>query len=194
MKNKLIKLLIGEVGLLLLFSAIIFVVNLLPTKISEEIGGTNKLIFPKLSESQFVKSDFVASNNYLNRVDVLFKNPNLESRDELKIVVKRANQVIVEKSFTGFNFGDTSHARIDFEPISSSKGVTFTVEVKTTKIVDGKLAVGMKGEILDTTLYYSPRFSIVDTFGNMILIFEKIISKQAFVLVLPMSLLGILLW
>ena len=136
----------------------------------------------------------MASNNNLNRVDILFKNPNLESRDELLISIKKGNSVIIEKHFSGFNFGDTSHARLDFAPIANSKNESYTIEVKTTKIIDGKLAVGMRDKKLDNVIYYQSKFSVNNALSNTFNIFEKFIFKQVGVLVLPVMLLGILIW
>jgi hypothetical protein len=85
----------------------------------------------------------------------LFKNPNLESRDELTIEVKDENGAsIYRQYFAGFNFGDTSHARLDFAAIRNSVNKLYFIEISLTKVVDGKLAFGTKNNQLDVTQYY----------------------------------------
>jgi hypothetical protein len=183
-----------EILLLLVISICIFVVNLLPAKITSDNRNMGSLAFPKLAEKIYIKSNFVANANSLNRVDILFKNPNLESRDEVNIVLLDGSKIVADKAFTGFNFGDTSRARLDFDNIGDSKGKIFTIVVKTTKIIDGKLAVGIKGDEVDYVAYYQFKTGILSSIELTRNIFLRIIINQPIVLILPMILWGFWLW
>lgn len=189
LKNRYFRIFWGLIGVILFWLGIFLVVNLLPSKISTEDNAEFETIFLNLKENKNYSSSFVASHNYLNRVDVLFKNPNLESRDELEIFIKDSNQDIVyQQNFTGFNFGDTSQARLDFLPIDNSKDKTYIVEIKVTKIVDGKLSFGVKNDQVNSILYYRPKFDIKNSVLTSIRLMMNI------VLLWPLLLVIILLW
>ena len=116
------------------------VVNFIPSREVVENLGPDATTFIHLSEVKQYRSEFTAKDNDLSRIDVLFKNPNLASRDELVInILNVNNQQIASQQFTGFNLGDTSYARVDFAKIPDSQGKTYIVEIKPTNIIDGKL-------------------------------------------------------
>jgi len=174
--------------MLIFLFGVFLVINLIPSKKSVENNSQFETKFLRLAENKSYSSKFVATNNNLNRIDVLFKNPNLESRDELLILVKNNSDVIYQQSFTGFNFGDTSHARLDFLPITDSIDKQFGVEIVATKIVDGKLAFGVKNNEINMVQYYGSRFDV----KNSILTSVRLINNIVFLW--PLLLVIILLW
>lgn len=173
----------------------IFVINLVPTKQMVEKTYDSNTVFLHLSEVDGLETKFVAVSNNLNRIDVLFKNPNLESRDNLKIFVyDRLGAVISEKSFSGFNFGDTSHARLDFEPISNSFGKEFLIVIEVEEIVDGKLQVGMKDDGVDFIHFYKNDSSLLSSYRLTIERVSGILRFQPIILLLPLLMVLIFVW
>lgn len=195
MKNRFLKIVLGEAVLILMMCFIFMVVNIIPSKMTMETTSNSPEIFRKLGETEVFKESFKAKNNNLNRIDVLFKNPNLESRDELEIILKDLdNQIISQQKFSGFNLGDTSHARMDFVPIVDSRGKQYFLEILPTKIVDGKLGLGIKGEKIDFIQYYNSDVNLAWAAEKTMTIIENIFNRQPIVFFLPMMVLGMFLW
>jgi len=196
--NKFFKIVISGVIILTTWLGVFWIINLIPSKMMVERNNGVETTFKKLKEIPTNKSytdTFVAVNNGLNRIDVLFKNPNLESRDELQIkIIDENKKLIYKQDFTGFNFGDTSHARLDFVAIVDSKNKTYSLEIWPIKIVDGKLAFGLKNSNVDLVSYYNLRFDIKRSVSESINLVKEIVVGQPIVFILPWLLLIILLW
>jgi len=188
LKNRLLKIVIGWLVVVISLLAIFFVVNLIPAKIATESTVGVETTFLRLAEQRKYSSEFIASDNNLKRIDVLFKNPNLESRDELSILIKDDNSVIYQQTFTGFNFGDTSHARLDFIPVVDSFYKKYRLEIVATKIVDGKLYFGVKNKEIDMILYYYKRNTIFES------VVKSVRLMQNWVLLLPLITVTLFLW
>lgn len=165
---------------------IFITVNFIPSKKTEFRNQGYETIFYRLAEQKVFKSEFVASLNNLKRIDVLFKNPNLESRDELVINVLEEDKLIYTQNFSAFNFGDTSHARLDFVSRVNSLNKKYTVEIIPTKIVDGKLYFGVKNGELDVIFYYANGLSVKNSWESGL----RLISN--WIILLP--LLSVTLW
>ncbi len=185
LKNKFLKIVVGWVLVIGGWFLVFVVINLIPTKLVVENKPNVETKFVKLTD---YKSSFVATNDNLNRVELVFKNPNLESKDELIIFVKDGDVIIYQQSFSGFNFGDTSHARLDFGAITDSQNKKYTVEIKATKMVDGKLSFGVRNGEIETISYYKSKFSL-----------EKSVEKsmelmQNWVLLIPLLFITLFLW
>lgn len=155
---------------------------------SEHRKSSTITTFKKVSEIEFYRSSFIAGNNKLNRVDVLFKNPNLESRDELDLVVKSDGEVVYKQGFTGFNFGDTSYARLDFPVILNSRDKIIEIEVIPKLIVDGKLQFGLKDGELDLVSYYESNLDVKRALVNSI---EMMKDRT---ILLPLIFVTLFLW
>ena len=170
------------------------VVNFIPSREVVENLGPDATTFIHLSEVKQYRSEFTVKDNGLNRIDVLFKNPNLESRDELVINILNENdQKIASQQFTGFNLGDTSYARVDFPKISDSQGKTYIIEIKPTKIIDGKLQFGVKDNKGYFIQYYSLGFSRRRAEQQTKIIWDELLH-QPLVIILPILAGGIWLW
>lgn len=161
-------------------------INLIPTKKTQYFNPELETVFYRLAEQKVFNSNYVASDNNLKRIDVLFKNPNLESRDELSINVLEEDKLIYTQNFSAFNFGDTSHARLDFVRRPNSFQKKYTVEIVLAKIVDGKLYFGVKNGKIDTTFYYVNNLSV----GRAIEVTKKLVINR--LVLLP--LLSVTLW
>lgn len=191
--NKLFAIIVGWVLIFGFLFFIFFVVNLIPSKIAIENNNQYETRFFPVQEFN-IDGTFVASFNNLNRVDVLFKNPNLESRDELEIFIKNNSAIVYSQKFSGFNFGDTSFARLDFVPIIDSKNKIYNVSILPTKIIDGKLQFGIKNNQIDVVQYYNFKFNIRNSFDKSISILRTIMFDQPLVFILPGLLIILLLW
>jgi len=194
-KNQSRKTRIAEVmfSIILLWLFLFLVSAIIPSKVTFENFRNYPTHFENLSEKRIIRANFKTNNSGLERLDVLFKNPNLESRDELVIKVnKEDNGEIFRKTFTGFNFGDTSHARLDLPRGATTKGENLLIEVEMTRFVDGKLMLGTKNESLNFIQYYesSSKMAIFDRFSN---IWLKAI-KQPVVLLLPIVIGVLAVW
>jgi hypothetical protein len=177
------------------YFGLIFVINLVPTKQMVEKISDSNTVFLHLSEIDGLETRFKASSDNLNRIDVLFKNPNLESRDNLKIFVYDGmGAMILEKSFSGFNFGDTSHARLDFEPISNSFGKEFLIVIEVKEIVDGKLQVGLKDGGVDFIHFYRNDSSLLSSYRLTMERVLGILRFQPIILLLPLLMVLIFVW
>jgi hypothetical protein len=189
LKSKSKQVIIGWLLILVSYFGVFFLVNLIPSKLAIADNSNLELTFIRLADMSLFKSEFVSSYDNLNRVDVLFKNPNLESRDQLEIVIRESGGLeIYRQLFSGFNFGDTSRARLDFQTITNSKDRRYIVEILPTKIVDGKLAFGTRGQKLDMVIYYKWggdwQYALSKT-GQLM---------QKSIIILPVLLVGFLVW
>lgn len=193
MNNKFIRVILGEIILLGILLGGITVVKFIPSSITKENDYRSPTLFKKVFEKDLVTT-FKAGENNLKRIDVLFKNPNLESRDEIEIVLFKDKRVVFKNIYNGYNFGDTSHARIDFPKIIDSKDKYFRLEVRNTKLVDGKLSVGIKNDEINFIQYYGESKSISEALKASIKELNNIIKQQTIVLILPMLLWAIFLW
>lgn len=177
------------VGLSLLF----LVAAIIPSKVTIEEAKYYPTYFSNLAEKQSLNASFKSKYKNLERIDVLFKNPNLESRDELIIrLIGENNNLITQKSFSGFNLGDTSHARIDLTKGSVAVGEKVSVEVVLTKVVDGKLMIGTKNDSINLIQYYDSNDlgAILSRFTN---IWSKVFKKPL-VILLPLVVGVVAIW
>ena len=153
-KNKFFRIFLGELLMLSVLVAGITVIKMIPVEKTVENNAEATTYFPKIYEKEFFITPFTATANNLKRIDVLFKNPNLESRDQIDIYVLEGKKVIFHQEYNGYNFGDTSHARIDFPTISDSMDKEYKVVVRMVKVVDAKLQIGVKNNEIDFIQYY----------------------------------------
>jgi hypothetical protein len=193
--NRWLKLILGEIFLGVIVCLFFILFNLIPVKTSEETVSSSNEVFIKVSDVKSFRSQFVASYNNLDRVEVLFKNPNLESRDELLLILRdETGNILSQQPFSGYNLGDTSHARMDFAPMISSQNKKFEIEIVPTKIVDGELRFGVKDGNVDFIRYYEINSNIKKASNNCRIILENIIRYQPIVLLLPVICWAIYLW
>ena len=194
-KNRLARVVVGGLFVVLFLFVIIFFVSLVPTKLVVSLNSDSQTMFKKLGEVQSYEDYFQASNNLLNRIDVLFKNPNLESRDELEVLLfDDKEKIVVIQKFNGFNLGDTTQARINFNPIPDSKNKYYRVLIRPTSIVDGKLSFGIRDGKIEILQYYNSGVNVRDAWERLLFVTTRIARYQIVVILLPVLLTMILLW
>lgn len=113
-------------------------------------------IFMPLRPGKNLSQTFTANHNLINIVILCFKNPGLANKSEFKFLLKSSEgKNLVEKTFSGFNTGDPSDIRFQFEPIADSKGKVFTIEVSTFSPEEPLLSMGTDGQKgLSYAVYY----------------------------------------
>ena len=184
---------LSVVGMLIGWLLLAMVIRLIPSNTTVELSEREPTWFVNLAENGSLRSTFSAREFGLKRLDVLFKNPNLESRDELLIGLFGADgREIVSQPFTGFNFGDTSHARLDLPEVKFKPAEKLTLVIQMTKRVDGKLMVGTKQNDIDFIQYYGPA-TLNELLDNIVEI-GRMFARQPLVLLLPMVALSAALW
>jgi len=194
LKNKLFKTFWGELLLILLLICGLTIVKMIPSEKTVENNQNSNTYFPRIFEKENFISSFTAQYNNLKRVDVLFKNPNLESRDDIEIIVLEGKKIIFQQNYNGYNFGDTSHAIIDFPEIKNSKDKEYLVAVRLINRNDGKLQLGIKNGDINFIQYYSEKLSLTEAVKSSVEEIKNIFRKEAVVLITPMFLWGIFLW
>lgn len=187
--NRQFRILLGWFCVLAFWFVVFFGLNFIPTKISYEYKPELPPMFKRLAEYKSYTSYFKAIDNNLVRIDVLFKNQALESREELKVqIFDDRENVIFEQNYDHNNFGDTNRVRMDFPAILNSKDRQFRVLITPIKIVDWKLFFGVKGDDIDLISYYSTGLSATNSLQESI----KLLSSP--ILFLPLILVTIFLW
>jgi len=194
LRNKFFRIFFGELFLVFLLISALAMIKMIPNQTAKENNLQSETLFRKIYEKDNYITTFKASENRLKRLDVLFKNPNLESRDEIEIILLDNKKELFRYSYNGYNFGDTSHARIDFSPIINSKNNEYSLVVREIKKVDGKLELGIKNDEINFIQYYGQNISVRGSILDSINILNNIFKTQAIVLVLPMLLWGVFLW
>lgn len=189
------RLVIGELFVAFFLFIIIFIISLVPTKLVVSLDSNSQTMFKKLGEVQSYEDYFQASNNLLNRIDVLFKNPNLESRDELEVLLfDDKGKIVAIQKFNGFNLGDTTQARINFNSIPDSKNRYYRVLIRPTSIIDGKLSFGTRDGKIEVMEYYNSGVSVRYAWERLLFVTTRIVRYQIVVILLPVLLTVILLW
>lgn len=192
--NKILRIFLGELFLVFLLISGLTIVKMIPSERTVENNQDSNTYFPKIFEKENFTTSFRAQYNNLKRLDVLFKNPNLESRDDVEIIVLEGRKVVFQQNYNGYNFGDTSHARIDFQEIRNSKGKEYLVAVRLVNKNDGKLQLGIKNGDINFIQYYGEKLSLTEAVKSSVEEIKNILRKEAIVLVMPMFLWGIFLW
>lgn len=191
--NRVRRLFVGIGGVLVVYMMVIELISIMPTiKVVEDFQGL-PTVFVGLAEKNLVTGKFEALNSELKRVDILFKNPNLESRDELLVrIYGEDDKLIVDKILTGFNLGDTTQARVDLPSMGKIKSKEkIVVEVLSTKIIDGKLMVGTRNGDLNLRQYYGSGGKLA---GDNVMMFWNKIWQNKIVILLPFIFLTLALW
>lgn len=113
-------------------------------------------VFTPLTREANLSQTFVAKHDLINIVILYFKNPGLANKGEYQFLLSGDDgKVLIERSFSGFNIGDPSDIRFQFEPITSSKNKKFTITLKSMSVTQPSIGVGndeQKG--LSYSVYY----------------------------------------
>lgn len=191
--NRLQRLSVGLGSVLVVYLVVIQIICTLPTiKVVEDFQEL-PTVFVNLAEKNLISGKFRTFSSELNRVDILFKNPNLESRDELLVrIYDEDSTLVVEKVLTGFNLGDTTQARVDLPRLGKIKSnKELVVEVLSTKTTDGKLMIGTRRGELNLRQYYGSGGKLV---GDNMMIFWNRLWQNKIVILLPFIFLIWALW
>lgn len=151
--------------------------------------------FVALSEKGIIEQTFTAKNDFINMIMLNFKNPNFADKGDFLFSLKSSDgQLLVEMPFSGYNIGDPSTVRFQFEPISSSKNKKFTFSIKS--VSSGGTTISMvssKKNGFNYAVYYrtvNKKSEAIDLIGRF---FKGLLSDPLF-LVFWLLLLFLTVW
>lgn len=150
--------------------------------------GVQNRLDTNVLRSQFTKLGdpldvtFIPKYDFLNIVILTLKNPGLESQDIFNFAILDADgKVLRQDEFSGFNIGDPSDLRLQFEPISNSSGKVLTIRVTPKSVTNPKISVATdrEGKLAFTTYYRvtDKRMALGDLLSGWV---KKIAQDQFF--------------
>jgi hypothetical protein len=133
------------------------------------LGLRNRLDFSQPIQDRFldfkfgakISQRFRANHDFINIVILNFKNPGLENHGQFRfLLLSDKNETLSEQIFSGYNIGDPSQIRFQFEPIRLSKGKDFTIVLESLSSAEAKaVGVGIKN---DGNLFFSVYYRASD--------------------------------
>ena len=164
MRNPWVLAILTVVGFLLISMAISWlgVRNRLDTLSSHEQ-------FTVISDS--VETSVVVNHNFLNIVILHLKNPSLNNTGDFRFsIVNPEGSEIRQLEFTGYNVGDPSDLRFQFDPIPESFGKEFILRVEAVS-KEGNLisaSTGKDGNLAFSAYYrtVSKKQALEELFGT----------------------------
>lgn len=124
-----------------------------------------------------------AIHNNFNRVELYFRNPNLENSDVFILNILDQNKVsIFEQKFSGFNTGDPSVLRFDIPFQVNSKDQNYVIEIKPENEPVEIAATNLKiGTTTDSTIavksYYAPPRDLKTAFLEATAAYASVIQQ-----------------
>ena len=151
--------------------------------------------FVALSEKGIIEQTFIAQNDFINIIMLNFKNPNFADKGDFLFSLKSSDgQLLVEMPFSGYNIGDPSTVRFQFEPISLSKNKKFIFSIKS--VSSGGVTISMassKKKGFNYAVYFrtvNKKSEAIDLIGRL---FKGLLSDPLF-LVFWLLLLFLTVW
>lgn len=143
---------------------------------------------------QELGTSFVANHDYLNIVILSLKNPGLANQGDYLFSLKEGDRVLVERQFSGFNVGDPSSVRFQFEPIAGTKGKELSLSVKALSVSQPEISIASSRKHgLSFVAYYrnlNKKEALISYLNHLLKIF---VSDWPF-FIFWLSLLSFLLW
>ena len=164
-KNNLIWFFSLFLGVFLLLGS--FLVPWLAVKNRFDGSQPQRDLFLSLNSSQILNQTFTAEHDFINIIILYFKNPGLANKEEYLFTLKGINgEVLVSQPFSGYNIGDPSDIRFQFEPLVGSKGKKYTIELTTDSKTEPSIGVGAEEKKgLSYSVYYrtnNKKLALVD--------------------------------
>ena len=132
---------------------------------------TSQVRFESLYESK--DYSFTPVHDGLNIIVLHLKNPGLENNDTYKFSIVDPAGTIVSQTFTGFNVGDPSDLRFQFEPIRNPDKDKLTIKLEAPSGVIKPISVGVdeNGEIAFASYYRTENKmnTFIDIIQNLII-------------------------
>lgn len=128
--------------------------------------------FLNLSAGKSITQSFTAKHDFINIVILNFKNPGLKNHGQFRfLLLSEKGKSLVERLFSGYNIGDPSQIRFQFDPIQSSKNKNFTLLVEAISLDEPQIGIGASKEgDLNFSLYYrvaSRKAALSDFLNNL---------------------------
>jgi hypothetical protein len=153
-------------------------------------------IYINLREKESVDQVFKANHDFINIVILNLKNPGLVSKGDYLFSLKSEDgSLLSEKAFSGYNVGDPSSVRFQFDPIAVSKNKKFVFSVKSLTKENPGISVGAnKDNQLNYSVYYrnlNKKAVAVDYLMNLVNILRSDFVFFTFWILLLFSLIWI---
>ncbi|KKQ98081.1 MAG: hypothetical protein UT23_C0005G0004 [Candidatus Woesebacteria bacterium GW2011_GWA1_39_12] len=122
------KLLIFEVSVicLFIFSSLFVTVFLVRNRLDTQYFGER---FVKI-EKPF-RFSFTPNHDNINILIIPLKNPGLINKSEFNLRIFSEDNIIREINFSGYNVGDPSDVKFQFEPITNTKNEDLDIEISS---------------------------------------------------------------
>ncbi|MBM3208994.1 hypothetical protein FJZ40_01740 [Candidatus Shapirobacteria bacterium] len=138
--------------------------------------------FVSFSPGKPLTQTFTARHDFINIVILQFKNPGLANRGEFRFSLKSEEGVLlVERSFSGYNIGDPSLVRFQFDPIPASRGERFAIAVEAVSLNEPPIGVGIgRTGGLSFSAYYrtaDKKAGLADLLNNLT---QKLLGDKIF--------------
>lgn len=151
--------------------------------------------FITLSETGSIEQVFTAKNDFINIIMLNFKNPNFADKGDFLFSLKSLDgQSLFEIPFSGYNIGDPSTIRFQFEPIPSSKNKKFIFSIKSLSPGGSTISVvSSKKNGINYTVYYrtaNKKSEAINLVGHF---FKGLLSDPLF-LVFWLLLIFLIIW
>jgi len=124
--------------LLLLLGQVFYFISIfvfIPSLILKERPGIQKIDYQNslpLDYSHSYSQSFTTDRDNINSFSILFKNPNLISKDKVLLELKDGNQqTLTQLSITGTAIGDPDWIRFKFNPLDTKKGDILYINVSS---------------------------------------------------------------
>lgn len=144
--------LINFFGTLLLSAIIMCVITIATYLIPAPRSSQSPVITTYIPLTEGIDQTFTAEESNFNRVDLYFRNPNLENNDDftLSVYSSEPNSLpLVSTHFTGFNTGDPGVIRFDIPQQPNSKNKAYYLKITPTagmlESASTNLQIGMIG-------------------------------------------------
>jgi len=150
--------------------------------------------FVTLDSKKILKQTFTANHDYINIIILNLKNPGLANQGEFLFSLdSEEGDVLAERPFSGYNIGDPSVVRFQFDPIASSKNKKFNILIKELVPATPSIGVASSRERgLNYLVYYrtiDKKTAMIDLLNNLKRIFLSDLIFFVFWLFLIFSIL-----
>lgn len=165
-------------GYCILGLALPFGISLLAVRNRLDSNQPEQRIYLNLAENGAISQTFTANHDYLNIIMLNLKNPGLAAKgDYLFSLTTRDGQTILERPFSGYNVGDPSDVRFQFDPVAASGNQKFIMTVKPVKAETPGLSVGADAnKQLTYSVYFrnmNKKTAILDWFLRLVTIVKS---------------------
>lgn len=186
---------IATIGFSFLGIVLPLLLSLFAVKNRQDVSQPLQDSFVALPEVGSLEQIFTAKNDFINIIMLNFKNPNFADKGDFLFSLKSFDsQPLAEIPFSGYNIGDPSTIRFQFEPILSSKNKKFIFSIKSVSPGGSTISlISSKKNGFNYAVYYrtvNKKLEAINLIGRF---FKGLLSDPLF-LVFWLLLLFLTVW